>query len=93
MSPEFTQRVVELARRAGSEVQLVHLQLSAEGQMARIANEDRARFGKLRDAGLLARLQTEFEACERAMPPADLVIDSERVSAEAAAGMIAARLD
>jgi predicted metal-dependent hydrolase len=60
--------------------------------MARIANEDRARFSKLRDADLLARLQSEFEACERAMPAADIVIDTERVSIEVGAGVIAARL-
>jgi hypothetical protein len=92
VSPEFALRVIELVRRAGGEVILVHLKLSADGQLARIANEDRAKFGKMRDAELLAKLQAEFEACERAMPAADLVIDTEIVSAEAAAGMIAARL-
>ncbi len=71
---------------------MVHLKLSADGQAARIANEDRARFGKLRDAALLAKLQSEFEAYELAMPAADLVIDTETVSVETAAGMIAARL-
>ncbi|MDP3460628.1 MAG: shikimate kinase [Hyphomonas sp.] len=92
VSPEFAQRVVDFVRGAGGEVLLVHLKLSADGQAARIANQDRARFGKLRDAGLLARLQAEFEACERAMPAADLVIDTEQVPVEAAAGLIAARL-
>ncbi len=92
VSPEFAQRVVDFVRSAGGEVLLVHLKLSAGGQTARIANEDRARFGKLRDAALLARLQAEFEACEQAMPEADIVIDTEKVSVEAAAGLIAARL-
>lgn len=92
VSPDFAQRVVDLVRGAGGEVLLVHLKLSADGQMARIANADRAAFGKLRDAGLLAKLQAEFEACERAMPEADLVIDTELVSAESAAAMIAARV-
>lgn len=92
VSPEFAQRAVDFVRGAGGAVLLVHLKLSADGQTARIANEDRARFGKLRDPGLLARLQAEFEACERAMPAADIVIDTERVSVEAAAGLIAARL-
>jgi hypothetical protein len=92
VSPEFAPRVVELVRRAGGEVLLVHLQLSADGQMERIANADRAKFGKLRDGKLLARLQAEFTACERAMPAADIVIDTERVPVEIAAGLIAARL-
>jgi hypothetical protein len=92
VSPEFAPRVVELVRRAGGEVLLVQLKLSADGQLARIANEDRAKFGKMRDAELLAKLQAEFEACERAMPAADLVIDTETVAAEAAAAMIVAQI-
>jgi hypothetical protein len=92
VSPDFAQRVIDLVRGAGGEVLLVHLKLSADGQLARIANEDRAAFGKMRDADLLAKLQSEFEACERAMPAADVVIDTEAVSVEAAAAMIAARL-
>ncbi len=92
VSPEFAQRVVDFVRGAGGEVLLVHLRLSADGQTTRIANEDRARFGKLRDAKLLAKLQAEFDACERAMPKADIMIDTEQVSVEAAAGLIAARL-
>lgn len=92
VSPDFAQRVIDLVRGAGGEVLLVHLKLSADGQVARIANADRAAFGKLRDADLLAKLQAEFAACERAMPEADLVIDTELVSAEAAAAMIASRV-
>ena len=91
VAPDFAQRVVDLVRGAGGEVLLVHLKLSADGQMARISNADRAAFGKLRDAALLAKLQAQFEACERAMPAADIVIDTEQVSVEAAAAMIAAR--
>ena len=92
VAPDFAQRVVDLVGGAGGEVLLVHLKLSADGQMARIENADRAAFGKLRDAALLAKLQAAFEACERAMPAADIVIDTEEVSAEAAAAMITARL-
>lgn len=92
VSPAFAQRVVDLVRGAEGEVLLVHLKLSADGQLARIANEDRAKFGKMRDAELLAKLQAEFEACQRAMPAADLVIDTETVTAETAAAMIAAQV-
>ncbi len=92
VTADFAQDVVDLVRSAGGNALLVHLKLSADGQTERIANADRAAFGKLRDAGLLAKLQAEFEACERAMPAADLVIDMAQVSAEDAAAMIAARL-
>jgi hypothetical protein len=92
VSPDFAHRVVGRTRDAGGDVFLVHLKLSAEGQLARISNTDRAKFGKLRDAALLATLQANFEACERAMPAADLVIDSAAVSAEAAAAQIAGHL-
>lgn len=92
VSPDFAPRVIDLVRKAGGEVLLVQLKLSAGGQLARIANADRAKFGKLRDADLLQTLQDQFEACERAMPAADLVIDTEAVLAEAAAQQIAARL-
>lgn len=92
VSPGFAQAVIDLVRGAGGNVLLVHLKLSADGQMDRIANEDRAAFGKLRDPALLAQLQAGFEACEEAMPAPDLVIDTAQVSAEDAAAMIAARL-
>lgn len=92
VSPGFAQGVVDLVRGAGGRVLLVHLKLSADGQMDRIANLDRATFGKLRDAGLLAQLQAEFEACERAMPAPDLVIDTAQMTPDAAAAAIAGRL-
>ncbi len=92
VAPGFAQRVIDLVTQAGGRVLLVHLTLSADGQLARIANADRARFGKLRDAALLKTLQDQFEACERAMPAADLVIDTETVPVEDAAQRIAAQL-
>lgn len=93
VSAGFAQRVIDLVRGAGGDLLLVYLKLSADGQLTRIANEDRAKFGKLRDAELLAKLQSDFADCERAMPEADLVIDTAQVTAESAAEMIAARVD
>jgi hypothetical protein len=49
-SADFAPRVAGLVRRAGGGVLLVHLQISADGQMSRIANKDRARFCNQRDA-------------------------------------------
>jgi len=92
VSPDFAQSVIDLVRSKGGDVLLVYLKLSSEGQSSRIANDDRARFGKLRDKNLLQALQAEFAACEAAMPEPDLVIDTGAVSAEAAASQIVARL-
>jgi chloramphenicol 3-O-phosphotransferase len=92
VAPDFAARVLRRVAEGGGQSLLVHLKLSASGQLARVANVDRAKFGKLRDPVLLSRLQAEFAACEAAMPPADLVIDTERVTAEEAARLIAARL-
>lgn len=92
VAPDFAERVLRRVAEAGGQTLLVHLKLSARGQLVRIANEDRAKFGKLRDPQLLAQLQAEFAACEAAMPAADLVIDTEQVTAEDAARQIAARL-
>jgi len=92
VAPDFAARVLARVAAGGGQSLLVHLKLSADGQLARIANADRAAFGKLRDPALLSKLQAEFTACEAAMPDADLVIDTERVSVEDSAQRIAARL-
>jgi shikimate kinase len=92
VSPDFAARVVKTVNGAGGKVTFVHLTLSAEGQAARIANEDRGRFGKLRDVELLRTLQAEFAACEQAMPAADIVIDTEQTPPDAAAAEIFKRL-
>jgi hypothetical protein len=92
VAPDFAARVLNRVAEGGGKTLLVQLKLSADGQLARVANEDRAKFGKLRDPVLLSALQAEFAACDAAMPATDLMIDTERVSAEEAARQIAARL-
>ena len=92
VSPDFPQRVIDLVKAAGGEVLLVYLKLSANGQIARIANTDRAAFGKLRDVELLKSLQAQFAACEAAMPAPDLVIDTEETPARNAAALIVEQL-
>lgn len=76
VAPDLAQRVIDLVTQAGGRVCLVHLKLTAKEQLSRIANDDRAAFGKLRDPKLLKTLQSQFEACEQAMPTPDLVIDT-----------------
>lgn len=92
VSPGFAQGVADLVREWGGRILMVHLKLSADGQVERIANAERAAFGKLRDAGLLKTLQAEFEACEAAMPAADLVIDTGETSPGDAAARIVSAL-
>lgn len=92
VSPDFPRRVISLVKQAGGRVCLVHLKLAAEEQLRRIANDDRAAFGKLRDAELLKTLQAQFEACEQAMPAPDLVIDTAVTRPDEAAAMILERM-
>lgn len=88
VSPDFADNVARLVREAGGLTIFVHLALSAAEQQARVANVDRGRFGKLRSVELLRSLQPEFEACERAMPAPDILIDTGRTSPEMAAEQI-----
>lgn len=92
VSPGFAKSVVDLVRGRGGRVLMVHLKLSADGQVERIANSDRAKFGKLLDAKLLKTLQAEFKACEAAMPAADIVIDTGNTAPAEAAARIVAQL-
>lgn len=88
VDPNFPNRVRETVEKAGGKVTFVHLHLSQAGQMQRIANEDRAKFGKLRDVEILKANLDQFEACTKAMPPADLTIETEQMSAYEAAELI-----
>ena len=92
VSPGFPQAAADIFTRAGGDCLFVRLQLGLADQLARIANADRARFGKLRDPELLRRLHGDFAAAEAAMPPSVLSIDTAATSAEAAADMIVALL-
>lgn len=51
-SADFAMGVAGLVRRTGGGVLLVHLKISADGQMSRFANRDRNRFAKQRHAAL-----------------------------------------
>ena len=88
VDPNFPNRVRETVEQAGGKVTFVHLHLSQEGQLQRIANEDRAKFGKLRDVEILKANLDQFEASTKAMPPADLTIETEQMSAYEAAELI-----
>jgi hypothetical protein len=66
----------------------VKLDLSREGQLDRLANADRGKFGKLRDTDLLEVNFDQMEASIQAMPEPDLVLNTGRLSADVAARQI-----
>jgi hypothetical protein len=93
VAPDFPDRVRKLIEAAGGETIFVRLTLSVEEQERRIGNADRAEFGKLRSLDLLRKLQSQFTACEAAMPPAALTIDTGVTDPATASRMIADRFD
>lgn len=73
----FAERVVELVQGLGGEVKFARLTISLEEQERRIANDSRKEFRKLVSLDLLRELRGSFLEAEAAMPPADIVIDTE----------------
>ncbi|MBN8942284.1 MAG: hypothetical protein J0H01_22450 [Rhizobiales bacterium] len=92
VAADFPQHVRRLVTDAGGEVIFVRLTAAAEIQDARIANADRAAFGKMRSRDLLRDLRGQFEAAEAAMPAARLTIDTGTTTPGDAARLIAAEL-
>jgi hypothetical protein len=90
VSPGFPATVAQIVTDGGGACLFVALTLSLAEQRARIANPDRGHFGKLRDVALLEQLHADFAACEAAMPPSVLSIDTAATTADAAAARIIA---
>lgn len=88
VSPDFPARVQNVVAAAGGRITFVHLHVSREGQLERVANADRANFGKLRDVEILKANFDQFEASAKSMPPADITIETEQMSAYDAAELI-----
>jgi hypothetical protein len=93
VNPDFPAKVQNVVEGVGGRVTFVHLHLSREGQLARVENADRANFGKLRDVEILKANLDQFEASTRAMPAADITIETEQMSAYDAAELIVKTLD
>jgi hypothetical protein len=87
--PLEAQRIFEAA---GGETVFVRLTVAPEEQERRIGTPGRAEFGKLRSPALLRALRDEFTACEAAMPPAAITIDTGAVDPDTAARKIAGLL-
>ncbi len=89
VAADFPRRAVEAVAAEGGSTRFVRLTISRAGQERRIDAASRAEFGKLRSLEMLRRLRDEFERAERAMPPGELVIDTEAVQPQEAAREIA----
>lgn len=89
VAPDFPERARQTVAANGGETVFVRLTLSQDEQERRIANADRARFGKLTSLALLRDLRRDFAAAEAAMPESRLTIDSGRTPPAAAARAIA----
>jgi hypothetical protein len=92
VSADFPAQAAQIYTAAGGYCHFVRLHLSLADQLARVANEDRGRFGKLRDAELLTQLHEDFERSEAQMPPSVLTIDTGQITPEVAAAQIIALL-
>ncbi len=90
VSEGFPARVEEMMARHGAAVRYVRLVLSHEEQERRIGNDSRREFRKLVSLDLLRELRADFQGCESAMPPAELVINSEIDDPETSGRRIAA---
>lgn len=92
VSPGFAEQVAGIVAAGGGKTIFAQLRLDLAGQISRIANDDRGRFGKLRDIALLEELHADFAACEAAMPPSALIIDTVSIAPDDAAARIIALL-
>ena len=92
VAADFPARARAAVEAEAGAVAFVRLTVSEAEQERRLANPDRAAMGKLRSLELLHELRPALAACEAAMPEPVLTIDTGVVSAEVAAGRIAAKI-
>lgn len=85
----FTDRVEAIIARFGGRVRYARLVVSEAVQESRIADESRKAFRKLASLEQLRELRPQFLESEAAMPPAELVLDTEQDDPETSARRIA----
>lgn len=88
----FDRRVVDSVRSAGGSAHFVQLTVPVVVQEQRLTAPSRAAFGKLQSVDLLRELRKQFEACERAMPRGEVVVDTSTLAPAEAALAIAEKL-
>lgn len=93
VEPGFPERVVRLVAESGGEVKFVRLVVSREEREMRLVNDSRSQYRKLQSVEILGDYEAEFAACEAAMPPAHLTIDTNAMDPNAAARRIAEAFD
>lgn len=89
VAPDFPERVAKLVQALGGRNVFVHLTVSRAEQERRIDDPSRSKFGKITSLDLLRQLRDKAAACEAAMPPAELTIESDTTPPEQAARRIA----
>jgi hypothetical protein len=92
VASDFPRRAGSVIEEHGGEIVFVRLILPTDEQERRIGAQSRGEFGKLRSLELLRQLRGQFAACEAAMPPAALTIDTALIEPAAAAQTIVAKL-
>jgi hypothetical protein len=86
VSPAFPQEARKAVEDEGGRIHFVRLLVSETEQERRIALPSRSEFAKLSDLETLRRLRQRGDAVEE--PPTDLLIDTERLTADDAAASI-----
>ncbi|TZG27269.1 shikimate kinase [Sphingomonas montanisoli] len=76
VAADFPDRVRALVEAVGGRIDFVALTITRDEQERRIDTASRAEFGKLRSLDLLRALRDQFEACETAMPPSAVTVDT-----------------
>ena len=91
LAPGFADRAGEAVERHGGRLRLVELTCGQDVQEARLDAPSRAAFAKLRSVKQMRELRA-MGWLDYAMPPAELVVDTEELTPEAAAQRIQAAL-
>lgn len=89
VAPDFPEDARRIVKAAGGETLFIQLTVPPDEQERRLEAPGRAEFGKLRSLDLLRRLRAQFAACEAAMPPPALTIDTGMATPNDAARRIA----
>jgi len=92
VEPELIGELSSVVQHEGGSMFFVELQCSQEGVLQRLELESRKRFGKLTDPELYKTILADGGFDYPGMPEADLRLDTEAMSPEEAATVIAAAL-
>lgn len=92
VTPDFPERVSKIVEQVSGRITFVALTVPPEVQSQRLVAASRAEFGKLRSLEILHQLRDDFTASMRAMPAADLTIDTASTTPDEAAARIAGLL-